>query len=43
MGIIDEIMLVEVSVVDVVIIVVDKVIDGEECFKGKLVVCVKIG
>ncbi|ELZ7618534.1 PTS fructose transporter subunit IIB [Listeria monocytogenes] len=43
MGTIDEIMPAEVSAADVVIIAADKVIDGEERFKGKPVVRVKIG
>lgn len=43
MGTIDEITPAEVSAADVVIIAADKVIDGEERFKGKPVVCVKIG
>ncbi|EAC6777984.1 PTS fructose transporter subunit IIB [Listeria monocytogenes] len=43
MGTIDEITPAEVSAADVVIIAADKVIDGEERFKGKPVVRVKIG
>ncbi|EJN2655456.1 PTS fructose transporter subunit IIB [Listeria monocytogenes] len=43
MGTIDEITPAEVSAADVVIIAADKVIDGEDRFKGKLVVRVKIG
>lgn len=43
MGTIDEITPAEVSAADVVIIAADKVIDGEERFKGKAVVRVKIG
>ncbi|EAE5728451.1 PTS fructose transporter subunit IIB [Listeria monocytogenes] len=43
MGTIDEITPAEVSVADVVIIAADKVIDGEDRFKGKPVVRVKIG
>ncbi|EID4723033.1 PTS fructose transporter subunit IIB [Listeria monocytogenes] len=43
MGTIDEITPAEVSEADVVIIAADKVIDGEERFKGKPVVRVKIG
>ncbi|EAD1639547.1 PTS fructose transporter subunit IIB [Listeria monocytogenes] len=43
MGTIDEIMPAEVSAADVVIIAADKVIDGEDRFKGKPVVRVKIG
>ncbi|EAF6752424.1 PTS fructose transporter subunit IIB [Listeria monocytogenes] len=42
-GTIDEITPAEVSAADVVIIAADKVIDGEERFKGKPVVRVKIG
>ncbi|EAK8890992.1 PTS fructose transporter subunit IIB [Listeria monocytogenes] len=43
MGTIDEITPAEVSAADVVIIAADKVIDGEERFKGKPVVRVKMG
>ncbi|WP_271000980.1 PTS fructose transporter subunit IIB [Listeria seeligeri] len=43
MGTIDEITPAEVSAADVVIIAADKVIDGEDRFKGKPVVRVKIG
>lgn len=43
MGTIDEITPAEMSAADVVIIAADKVIDGEERFKGKPVVRVKIG
>lgn len=43
MGTIDEITPAEVSAADVVIIAADKVIDGEERFKRKPVVRVKIG
>ncbi|HHI5280203.1 TPA: PTS fructose transporter subunit IIB [Listeria monocytogenes] len=43
MGTIDEITPAEVSAADVVIIAADKVIDGEERFKGKPIVRVKIG
>ncbi|EKZ4912427.1 PTS fructose transporter subunit IIB [Listeria monocytogenes] len=43
MGTIDELTPAEVSAADVVIIAADKVIDGEERFKGKPVVRVKIG
>ncbi|MBC2182996.1 PTS fructose transporter subunit IIB [Listeria sp. FSL L7-0233] len=43
MGTIDEITPAEVSSADVVIIAADKVIDGEDRFKGKPVVRVKIG
>ncbi|ARJ91455.1 PTS system fructose-specific EIIB'BC component [Listeria monocytogenes] len=43
MGTIDEITPAEVSAADVVIIAADKVIDGEDRFKGKSVVRVKIG
>ncbi|EJM2940560.1 PTS fructose transporter subunit IIB [Listeria monocytogenes] len=43
MGTIDEITPAEVSTADVVIIAADKVIDGEDRFKGKPVVRVKIG
>ncbi|EAG0372781.1 PTS fructose transporter subunit IIB [Listeria monocytogenes] len=43
MGAIDEITPAEVSAADVVIIAADKVIDGEDRFKGKPVVRVKIG
>ncbi|EHN4195776.1 PTS fructose transporter subunit IIB [Listeria monocytogenes] len=43
MGTIDEITPAEVSAADVVIIAADKVIDGEDRFKGKQVVRVKIG
>ncbi|ENN8794204.1 PTS fructose transporter subunit IIB [Listeria monocytogenes] len=43
MGTIDEITPAEVSAADVVIIAADKVIDGEERFKGKPAVRVKIG
>ncbi|EAD8958831.1 PTS fructose transporter subunit IIB [Listeria monocytogenes] len=43
MGTIDEITPAEVSAADVVIIAADKVIDGEDRFKGKPIVRVKIG
>ncbi|HAA6639402.1 TPA_asm: PTS fructose transporter subunit IIB [Listeria monocytogenes] len=43
MGTIDEITPAEISAADVVIIAADKVIDGEDRFKGKPVVRVKIG
>ncbi|EII0191245.1 PTS fructose transporter subunit IIB [Listeria monocytogenes] len=43
MGTIDEITPAEVSAAEVVIIAADKVIDGEDRFKGKPVVRVKIG
>ncbi|HBZ6320636.1 TPA: PTS fructose transporter subunit IIB [Listeria monocytogenes] len=43
MGTIDGITPAEVSAADVVIIAADKVIDGEDRFKGKPVVRVKIG
>ncbi|EAE8347511.1 PTS fructose transporter subunit IIB [Listeria monocytogenes] len=43
MGTIDEITPADVSAADVVIIAADKVIDGEDRFKGKPVVRVKIG
>ncbi|EAC7496455.1 PTS fructose transporter subunit IIB [Listeria monocytogenes] len=43
MGTIDKITPAEVSAADVVIIAADKVIDGEDRFKGKPVVRVKIG
>ncbi|ECJ9743342.1 PTS fructose transporter subunit IIB [Listeria monocytogenes] len=43
MGTIDEITPAEVGAADVVIIAADKVIDGEDRFKGKPVVRVKIG
>ncbi|MBC3548752.1 PTS fructose transporter subunit IIB [Listeria monocytogenes] len=43
MGTIDEITPAEVSAADVIIIAADKVIDGEDRFKGKPVVRVKIG
>ncbi|HHH6910313.1 TPA: PTS fructose transporter subunit IIB [Listeria monocytogenes] len=43
MGTIDEITPAEVSAADVVIIAADKVIDGEDRFKGKPVVRMKIG